>query len=668
MNKKVGKTMSDLQNKYQISMKRMKVRASTLVFPFGTGAMIDLPDWVLMTTSGEYWDKKKLTTIHDERLEKVLGVNGFKSPVVKHSDDDIDENKKDDKLYMPFVQFPTWYFCPKCRRFKTLKEWERDYKKVNGEESVMKRPVCSEPKCKVKLAPARLVVACENGHIDDFPWIQWTHLKDHKKICANPQLFIKTSGVTSGLEGITVECKNKNCGARISLSGTFTSSDKNEFEMLEKKAQKDGLVDEKFSLKCKGNRPWDGTKDDECGLYPTTVQRGAINVYFPELESSIIIPPYSDKFTKQIEESSEFEKMNIQLETIENLKISNELKKNSIDETIKEQIEAIAKETTLDKLVVEKIILRKQEKIEDERDAAIDKIKYKEEEYKALTGEISYDIINQADFKIEAKEVKEYCKKYLKRVVLIHKMREVRVLTGFSRINGPDNNIMDSDDEEELGNKKYKLIKPLSDRNWYPAVEVNGEGIFIELDENIIERWINENPEVTERINNIDKKYYKILSDKGFSIRRITPKFILLHTLSHLIIKELSFKCGYSSTSLRERIYCNKDDNSYHMCGVMIYTANGDSEGTLGGLVRQGKSDRLPRIIDSAIEKARFCSLDPVCIESLGQGRDGLNLAACFSCCLVSETSCEEFNTLLDRALIVGTLDNEKIGFFNNYK
>lgn len=658
--------MSDLQNKYQISMKKMKVRASTLVFPFGTGAMIDLPDWVLMTTSGEYWDKKKLTTIHDERLEKVLGVKQFKSPVVKPSNDDLDEDEKDEKLYMPFVQFPTWYFCPKCRRFKTLKEWEKDFNKANGEDKVMKRPVCSDLKCKVKLAPARLVVACENGHIDDFPWIEWTHLKDHKKVCSNPQLMIKTSGVSSGLEGITVECKN--CGARISLSGTFTSSDKNEFEMLEKKAQKDELISEDFSLKCKGNRPWDGTKDERCGLYPTTVQRGAINVYFPKIESSIVIPPYSDKFTKMIEASSEFEKMNIQLETIENLKISDELKKNSIDETIIEQVKAISKETCLNEEIVEKIILRKLEKIKEQEETSVEKIKYKEEEYKALIGELSYDIFEQADFKIEAKEVKEYCKSYLSKVVLIHKMREVRALTGFSRINGPDNNIMDSDDEEESSSKKYKLIKPLSDRNWYPAIEVNGEGIFIELDERLIEKWIEENPEVTKRIKNIDKKYYKILSDKEFSIRRITPKFILLHTLSHLIIKELSFKCGYSSTSLRERIYCNMDDNSYHMCGIMIYTANGDSEGTLGGLVRQGKSDRLPNIIDNAIEKARFCSSDPVCIESLGQGRDGLNLAACFSCCLVSETSCEEFNTLLDRALIVGTLDNENIGFFNNYK
>ncbi|WP_373205616.1 DrmB family protein [Clostridium tertium] len=659
--------MSDLKRKYQISMKRMKIRASTLVFPFGPGAMIDMPDWVLMTASAEYWDKKKLTSIHDERLEKVLGVKGFKSPVVKEDNNDSDEDNND-KLYIPFVQFPTWYFCPRCRTFKTLKEWDKDYKKVNGEDEIMKRPVCSNlitktnKTCRVKLAPARLVVACANGHIDDFPWIEWTHFKNNKKICNNPKLVIKTSGVSSGLEGISVECKT--CNARVSLSGTFTSNDKNEFQQLENKINKSPEKfldkDKTISFKCSKNRPWDGTSDKECGLYPKTVQRGAINIYFPKIESSIVIPPYSDKFTKSVEESYEFERLIIKLE--------DEDREDKIKEIIDNASKKISREIELNEKIVKKIILRKLENVEDGNSDTIDKMKYKEEEYKALIGELSYDILNQADFKVEPKEGKEYKRNYLSKVVLIHKMREVRVLTGFSRINGPDNNIMDSVDEEKTENREYRLIKPLSDRDWYPAIDINGEGIFIKLNEKMIEKWIKENPEVNERVNNIDKRYSKMLVDKGFSIRKITPKFVLLHTLSHIIIKELSFKCGYSSTSLRERIYCNDSDDKYSMCGILIYTANGDSEGTLGGLIRQGKSDRLPKIIDGAIEKARFCSSDPVCIESLGQGRDGLNLAACFSCCLISETSCEEFNTLLDRALIVGTLDNQKIGFFNNFK
>lgn len=659
--------MSNLKSKYQISRKQMTVRASTLVFPFGTGAMIDMPDWVLMTTSGEYWDIKKLTTIHDERLEKVLHVKGFKSPIIKEDKTGIDEGNSNNNFSMRFVQFPKWYFCPNCRRFKPLKEWEDEYKKEKGEDSIMKTPRCSNIKCKnTKLAPARLVIACENGHIDDFPWVEWTHLKAHKKICSNPKLTIKTSGVSSGLEGITIQCENEKCGASISLSGTFSGeSDKNEFKLLEESSKNDDkygvLVDENFTLKCSGNRPWDGTTEN-CDLYPTTVQRGAINVYFPKIETSIVIPPYSEKFTKKIEESSGYEWLLIKLE--------DEEEEDKINEYIKKSIESISKEIGSDESVVKTILLRKlEDNLDEDKSGVTNKIEYKEEEYKALVGEIDYNLIDQVDFKIESTKVEEYRRSYLKKVVLIHRMREVRALIGFSRINAVDNNIMDkSDEDDEVASTRHsKLIRPLSEKNWYPAIEVNGEGIFIELDENLIDKWIKDVPEVKERIDEIDKKYYRILSDKGFSIRRITPKFVLLHTLSHLIIKELSFKCGYSSTSLRERIYCNSDEDSYHMCGIMIYTANGDSEGTLGGLVRQGKSDRLPQIIDSAIEKARFCSSDPVCIESMGQGRDGLNLSACFSCCLISETSCEEFNTLLDRALIVGTLENRRIGFFNNF-
>lgn len=654
--------MCSLKQKFQMYKGKMTVRASTLVTPFGVGAMIDMPDWVLMTVSGEYWDKKRLTVIHDERLENILHVKGFKSPVVKPINLD-EEDESNSNFYMKFTQFPKWYFCPNCRSFKPLNEWEKDYKKVPRKKEQMEVPRCSNKKCKnSKLAPARLVVACENGHLDDFPWVEWTHLKAHKKICDNPRLKIKTSGVTSGLEGISIECEN--CGAFINLNGTFSKDESaNEFEKLENSSRKNDkygvLIDEDFSLKCSGNRPWDGTKE-KCNLYPTTVQRGAVNVYFPKIESSIVIPPYSDKYTKAIGNSEGY---NTLLNIIDEVEGDQEF----IDNIVKKKIPSIAKETAIDESIVRKIVERKLKSQEDENEKTM-KDKYKEAEYKALIGEIKYDILNQADFKIENVEVKKYNKSYLKRVVLIHKMREVKALVGFSRLNAVDNNIMDGDEEETAGAKHSKLIRPLSDKNWYPAIEVNGEGIFIELDEELISKWIEENPEVQKRIDSIDKKYYKLLTDKNFSIRRVTPKFVLLHTFAHLIIKELSFKCGYSSTSLRERIYCNSSESDFHMCGIMIYTANGDAEGTLGGLVRQGKSDRLPEILDNAIEKARFCSSDPVCIESMGQGRDALNLAACFSCCLISETSCEEFNTLLDRALIVGTLDNSEIGFFNYLK
>jgi hypothetical protein len=132
------------------------------------------------------------------------------------------------------------------------------------------------------------------------------------------------------------------------------------------------------------------------------------------------------------------------------------------------------------------------------------------------------------------------------------------------------------------------------------------------------------------------------------------------------LIKKLCFNCGYGSSSLRERIYFSSDSKS-KMNGILIYTSSGDSEGSLGGLVRQGKEQQLGKLIKDAIEDARWCSADPVCSEigqSSGQGPDNVNGSACHNCCILPETSCEEFNMSLDRTTIIGTFDNPSLGFF----
>ena len=147
-------------------------------------------------------------------------------------------------------------------------------------------------------------------------------------------------------------------------------------------------------------------------------------------------------------------------------------------------------------------------------------------------------------------------------------------------------------------------------------------------------------------------------------LRPITPRFVLLHTFAHLLINQLVQDCGYGSASLRERIYSADGDSP--MAGILIFTAAGDSEGTMGGLVRMGQSDRLEEVIRRALEKARWCSTDPVCIESKGQGPDNCNLAACHSCALLPETSCEEQNRLLDRGVVIGTIEKPGLGFFTS--
>ena len=238
-------------------------------------------------------------------------------------------------------------------------------------------------------------------------------------------------------------------------------------------------------------------------------------------------------------------------------------------------------------------------------------LKYRADEYAALSGEIKVPSDEYGDFVRESTDINDYKIPFVKNVSLIHKVREVQVLTGFSRIKPVESEIGTEKNVSNLVSVKEK------DTKWYPAYQVRGEGIFLEFDNNAIESWLSRNPKIKKRIDLLNENY----SNSYFGAnnpRTFSPKFLLLHTISHLLIKQLSFECGYSIASLKERLYCSEEDEVKQMAGILIYTASGDSEGTLGGLVRQGRSDTLPNVFRKAIESAIACSNDPVC--SLSQG------------------------------------------------
>lgn len=214
-------------------------------------------------------------------------------------------------------------------------------------------------------------------------------------------------------------------------------------------------------------------------------------------------------------------------------------------------------------------------------------------------GRIELENFITRDFKIEKKSGNEYNIDEISSVTLVKRLREVRALIGFTRLNPPNNYIMGkcaSDNESRIVDIKS------SGENWYPAYEVRGEGIFIEINSALIDNWLKDNQEAEIRANKLSHKYNEEKSDE--TKREITPKFIMLHTLAHLIIKELSFECGYSVTSLRERIYCDMPGEEDVMNGILIYTADGDSEGSLGGLVKQGNKEILPKLFINAIKRA----------------------------------------------------------------
>ena len=241
--------------------------------------------------------------------------------------------------------------------------------------------------------------------------------------------------------------------------------------------------------------------------------------------------------------------------------------------------------------------------------------------------------------------------KYFKSISLVHKLQETRAFVGFSRA-----------EPKELPISERKKMLRIGDDNWLPAIRVQGEGIFFEFNKSEVENWAKQ-PAVVERLKNLQTAYKKSRFGANSS-GNLRPEFVLIHTFAHLLINQLSFECGYGSSSIRERIYCEKTDNEYGMYGVLIYTASGDSEGSLGGLVRQGTKGHIEDTVRDAIRNAAWCSSDPVCIQSLGQGPESCNLAACHNCALLPETCCECGNRLLDRGTVVGTLDDKSIGFF----
>lgn len=328
-----------------------------------------------------------------------------------------------------------------------------------------------------------------------------------------------------------------------------------------------------------------------------------------------------------------------------------------IQGTIGEYAQKIAIEKGIAAEKVQPILERKWVVPASEEEYLTTSVKYRAEEYEALSGEVSMSTDDYGDFLREGTEISNYAIPFVRNISLIHKVREVQALVGFSRLKPVEANMADNSSD-------YIVPVKQQDTNWYPAYEVRGEGIFIEFDENAISKWQDSNPEIQHRVDVLNENYRKSFIGQSRP-RRITAKFLLLHTISHALIKQLSFECGYSIASLKERLYCSEPADGKQMSGIFIYTASGDSEGTMGGLVRQGYADTFPGIFKKAMEESMTCSNDPVCSLSMGQGRDSLNLSACYSCCLIPETSCEEFNIFLDRGTIVGTYENREMGFYS---
>lgn len=553
--------------------------------------------------------------IEDEpRLASLLGVKKFIIPPPF-----IERGDKNLRLTIPSVRFPQWHYCPRCKILEKIELTRSGF------------PVCTNAACKKRrMIPLRFVAVCGDGHIQDVPLMEWVHRgsdienEDH-------ELYYRAGKGAGDLASIHIRCS---CGSARSLGGIMGD---------------DALVN---TQSCQGHRPWlgpAGMKDSSCGNPLRVLIRGASNVYFPLIKSALYLPSAQNDAEKAA--TALLAKHGEQIRKFKDSDNDGSLLKIFLETHVKSDI-------------LETVFLKICEKMDgptDGQDQEISEQGLRQQEYDYILRE------RKAGRDFKSSEIKkEECSdfKYISttfdQVILVEQLKETRAFAGFSRIFPNDGNL----------EAKKSLLTNAPPLSWLPANQVYGEGIFLSFNEKLLLLW-TELQEVQARALKRSRRYNQAIANRraDHEYRPLDGRFFLIHTLAHLMINRLCYNCGYGSSALRERIFCSSpDDDPSAMNGFLIYTSSGDSEGSLGGLVRQGKPWNLEKILRESVEDSRWCSADPVCMQvgsEDGQGPESVNGAACHNCAVIPETSCEEFNMLLDRAFVTGDGENPDLGFFS---
>lgn len=582
-----------------------KMRRSQILFNAGPGAIVDFrtlkgPVSVVSLGLDQYPAGQ---VIHEARLEKRLGIAELRMPPAAL---ESRPGQHAAVQTMPAVRFPHWMQCPRCDLFQHELGWGRE-----AGEAALHCSACSgaSPK-KVYVIPAPFVTACEEGHLADFPWTEWV---SHLPHCpAKDKYALRSEG--GGLSGLFLSCLG--CGNSAPMEGCFNP---------------DAL--KRFGP-CPGTQPWlldappaicnaggDGTRK--------TLQRGASNMYFPVIASALDIPPWSDGLQQKLKRDWD------RIVKFDDDQLRDFLKSIRIASQFKMSDEELFREVQVRK--------RRLHNASDE-DLRID-------EYKQLCAD-ALPRDEKSEFEIRVEPVPAEIRKWIRRLVRVLRLREVRALRAFTRVRPPDPETPDF----------RPVWAPLSvtEPNWLPGIEVRGEGIFVELDPERVAKWA---PRLKARAEGIEQAWLADWTRRHPDVaapREINAKTLLVHSLAHAVIRELSIECGYSAASLRERLYVHGD-----ACGFLVYTAAPDSDGTLGGLARQGKATRFVSVLAGALASQRWCASDPLCIADRHSFSENATGAACHSCLLVSETSCEEFNRLLDRQALIGAPGDQSVGYFH---
>lgn len=608
------------------------VRRSQTVTPFGVGGLYDFGSESFVAMDITKWKVYGEPEIRLPRLEKVLRVNGFRAAPIAGKARYPGAFRIGKPV--PYMRFPRWLFCQSCR---ILIRWTYD------REEKGQPPYCDKCSRKAQLVPMRFIAVCKKGHLMDIPWGNWAHLNPQNEIqkgCREREHleFISDPSLGAGLQSLFIRCK--------------TCQAKKDLEYL---PFKDSL--NQVMGGCYGTHPWQ-SKDlgESCDQIPQVVQRGASNAYYAVSVSAIDIRISAPSSEMELQEYIKSHSAWAALVTTKTHNLGSDI----VDLYIKPLIddEFLISRGVTKELVIETLLkgdtFQNHEDIDTSTNGMSSLIS---EEWEAFinppkpekSAEFIAEVVELQSFgeslASQQKMEWEELTKLISQITLAKRLRIVTALSGFTRL------------EPEYENLQTPSLG--LNTGWLPAVEIFGEGIFISLDEVKLQAWEKRIP----------SGFYKSMqtarakTSLGF-LPEVTPRFILLHTLAHLMIRQLCFECGYSSSSLAERIYSEDE----RMAGILIYTASADSEGALGGLVRQGMPDRLFSTIKTAIFRSSWCSNDPICMEMNNQGIQGLNKAACHACTLIAETSCQYANSLLDRAMLIGKPGMQSVGYFESFK
>ena len=618
-----------------------EVRPTQVMHTFGVGSIVDLPYFSTMVNGLHRWPRPlPEEELSEERLLRLvrshLGPQVgqlIRPPVQPDGGSRVNPFDPSYTRGIPLSAFPSWMRCPFCELIAPLNSglFELKREPYRPDRVRYRHLNCPKTHTPPEVIPVRFIRVCsEGGHIDEFPWVEFVH---DGRPCSKgkPLLRLREFGASAEAADITVSCDT--CNTSKIMVHAFTQQ---------------GLD----SLGgCTGRHP----HIQHHGKCPATSMRaaltGASNLWFALNVSVLSIPKEVGRLSQLMTD------------------LWSHLSPITNDAVLDYALQTNGALQELANFPKEEIWSAIEAKRQGDSEGGTDDAErigiadLKREEWEVFTNPAKFP--RTSDLELVSIGPPKGYEPWIEDVVLAKRLREVSALIGFTRIISPGNFA----DIDEIGSDQRVVLSRRA-VEWVPASEVKGEGIFLKLRDAEINAWL-ERKDVGEREREFGEAHRMFRSARN--IPNPTANFpglryVLLHSLSHSLIRQFSIECGYSASSIRERIYASDGQNGgEQMSGILLYTAAPDSEGTLGGLVALGGREILSRHLDQALEDMRLCASDPLCSEHDPTDENlTLHGATCHACLFASETSCERSNKYLDRSVLVDTIAGSRIGFFKD--